>query len=159
MVCARTLACTPTGGCPPNTVTQMDATGNYLNCNPFSPVSGCLPVWRFACDRAMTCFQTYSCQYVQINSRYQCCGQAPILAVCGNGGTPQMSNNIPIPCSLSNPFVCAAPTYSCLPTTTGSFACCTQTGGGGEFGLLPNVHNKCVQVSVPRARSSPTASV
>jgi hypothetical protein len=53
--------------------------------------------------------------------------------MCANGGAPQMSNNLPVTCTLSNAFVCAAPTYACMPTTAGSFACCTQTGtGGGE---------------------------
>jgi hypothetical protein len=42
-----------TGGCPPGSVTQLDATGKYLSCNPFSTISGCQQVGRFTSSSLM----------------------------------------------------------------------------------------------------------
>lgn len=163
-VCMCVYGLHTTGGCPPGSVTQVDASGNYLNCNPFSPTSGCQPVGHFKQfdDVVTAVFQSYSCQYVQLNNRYQCCGAAPTNVVCSNGGTAQMSNSMPVTCTLSNTFVCATPLYTCLPTTTGSYACCSQGGGGGGETIPSRLctPRACpVQVNANRVRSSPMASV
>ena len=130
------------GGCPPGQVTQMDASGNYLQCNPFvaSTNSGCQ--------------SAFSCQYVQANNRYQCCGQATTTAlVCSNGGQLQQSNGVSVQCQLGGGNVCQSPTFMCIATTTPNvFACCTTTGGGNPTACQSNqvfAQGQCLNRATP----------